>query len=384
MTPTLSAEALVQCLAAARIGTTFNQYRDERLAERLTRYLEARADAPILSSARRPVTAAHGSPASPSRRSASSPATGRARRARRSSTASSQTWRSRTTSCCGTSSRRTRHRDVEPAADAARDHCRAALRSELARGRRVLAVGRIAEARSKRRMSAIRRMAARPPSVRRLLRASARPRPRRPAQHLPARCDARRRLRRRAARRGRVLADLRPRHRRQGTPRARPRDLPRRRSVHRRGRRTRDGPVRTKARAGHRLHRRRLGLRAYRARDAHHVDHRRHRRLRAHGLVERNGAARPDCGRRHVPAAAARARDLVRPLRLRLRRDPGPDRLQPAVRRQAARGERVDGSLARRRRDQHGLGRDRLPCPPGHEEDRRAHHTRGSVRRATR
>jgi hypothetical protein len=43
-----SAEAVVQRLAAARIGTTFNQYRDERLAERLARYLEERADAPVL------------------------------------------------------------------------------------------------------------------------------------------------------------------------------------------------------------------------------------------------------------------------------------------------------------------------------------------------
>jgi uracil-DNA glycosylase len=48
VTPTPSAEAFVQRLAAARIGTTFNQYRDECLAERLTRYLETRVDAPIL------------------------------------------------------------------------------------------------------------------------------------------------------------------------------------------------------------------------------------------------------------------------------------------------------------------------------------------------
>jgi uracil-DNA glycosylase len=39
---------LVQRLAAARIGTTFNQYADERLADRLTRYLADRIDAPIL------------------------------------------------------------------------------------------------------------------------------------------------------------------------------------------------------------------------------------------------------------------------------------------------------------------------------------------------
>jgi hypothetical protein len=38
----------VQRLAATQIGTTFNQYCDERLAERLTDYLTARADAPVL------------------------------------------------------------------------------------------------------------------------------------------------------------------------------------------------------------------------------------------------------------------------------------------------------------------------------------------------
>ena len=40
--------ALVNRLAAARIGDTFNQYRDERLALRLARYLDERADAPLL------------------------------------------------------------------------------------------------------------------------------------------------------------------------------------------------------------------------------------------------------------------------------------------------------------------------------------------------
>ena len=77
------------------------------------------------------------------------------------------------------------------------------------------------------------------------------------------------------------------------------------------------------------------------------------RRLRAHRLVERDVAARPHRGRRHVPAGAPRARHLVRPLRLRLRRDPRADRLQPALRGQAARGERAHGPVARRRRDQH-------------------------------
>ena len=41
--------ALVDTLAAATIGDTFNQYRDSSLRrERLTAYLESRADAPIL------------------------------------------------------------------------------------------------------------------------------------------------------------------------------------------------------------------------------------------------------------------------------------------------------------------------------------------------
>ena len=68
--------ALVDDYRPGRIGTTFNQYRDERLAERLTRYLERRRRR-FCSSARRPVTAARGSRASRSRPSASSPARGR-------------------------------------------------------------------------------------------------------------------------------------------------------------------------------------------------------------------------------------------------------------------------------------------------------------------
>ncbi|HET7856283.1 MAG TPA: uracil-DNA glycosylase [Gaiellaceae bacterium] len=40
--------SLVQRLAAVRIGATFNQYADSRLCVRLTAYLESRLDAPIL------------------------------------------------------------------------------------------------------------------------------------------------------------------------------------------------------------------------------------------------------------------------------------------------------------------------------------------------
>ena len=39
---------MVEALAAARIGDTFNQYRDPRLADRLARYLDDRADVPLL------------------------------------------------------------------------------------------------------------------------------------------------------------------------------------------------------------------------------------------------------------------------------------------------------------------------------------------------
>ena len=44
----MRADRLVQRLARATIGATFNQYADERLAERLRAYLESRAGASIL------------------------------------------------------------------------------------------------------------------------------------------------------------------------------------------------------------------------------------------------------------------------------------------------------------------------------------------------
>ena len=40
--------ALVDRLVTAQIGATFNQYSDPRLAERLVRYLESRAGAPLM------------------------------------------------------------------------------------------------------------------------------------------------------------------------------------------------------------------------------------------------------------------------------------------------------------------------------------------------
>ena len=211
------------------------------------------------SSARRPVTAAHGSPASHSRWNASSLVMGRARRAQPSSTASSQTWRSRTTSAVECRSRRT-----PGTATSNRPPTRLEITAalpfarELARGRRVLAVGGLAEAAlsapyarhpSHGGAAAFReKLACRVPSLDldRVVRRNT----------FLARRDARRQLRLlRPARRGRVLADVRPRLRASGTPRARPRNLPRRRSVHRRERRARDGPVRTKPGAGSRLHR---------------------------------------------------------------------------------------------------------------------------------
>ena len=57
--------ALVDRLASARIGGTYNQYAEApHLCERLTRYLDGRSEAPICSSARRPATAARASPGS--------------------------------------------------------------------------------------------------------------------------------------------------------------------------------------------------------------------------------------------------------------------------------------------------------------------------------
>ena len=99
------------------------------------------------SSARRPDTAARASRASRSRPSASSRARGRARRPRRSSTACSKSSSSRTPCCSGTSCRRILARRRANRAPTRREvEAGLPFARELARGRRVLAVGRVAEA----------------------------------------------------------------------------------------------------------------------------------------------------------------------------------------------------------------------------------------------
>ena len=72
------------------------------------------------------------------------------------------------------------------------------------------------------------------------------------------------------------------------------------------------------------------------------------RRTRVRRRRERDGAPRAHRRGRHVSAEPSRARDLVRPLRRRLRRHPRPNRLQPAPRRQGPRRRRARAPLARR------------------------------------
>ena len=76
-------------------------------------------------------------------------------------------------------------------------------------------------------------------------------------------------------------------------------------------------------------------LLADRARDEHRLDAARDPRLRADRRGERDRAADPHGGGRHVPAGAPRPRDLVRAVRRRVRRDPRPGGVRPAVRRAA-------------------------------------------------
>ena len=114
-------------------------------------------------------------------------------------------------------------------------------------------------------------------------------------------------------------------------------------------------------------------LLARRARDAHRLDRRRDRGLRAGGRGGRRRAARAHRGRRHVPARAPRARDLVRPLRLRLRRDPragsSSGRSSPA---RSSTPDALTRAVARRGGPRARRARDRLCRPAGPEEDRRA------------
>ena len=77
------------------------------------------------------------------------------------------------------------------------------------------------------------------------------------------------------------------------------------------------------------------GLRAHRAGHRRGLDAARDPRLRADGRGERDRAAHPHRGGRHVPARAPGPRHLLRALRLRLRRDPRPGGVRAAVRRRA-------------------------------------------------
>ena len=120
-----------------------------------------------------------------------------------------------------------------------------------------------------------------------------------------------------------------------------------------------------------RLRHRRRGLRPRRVRQRGVVGPARARGAQPRRGGERDRAARPHGGGRHVPARAPCPRHRARALRLGLRRDPRPDGLQPAARRPRARRRRAAHALARGG-GVHGRGRrDRRVRAPGPGEDRR-------------
>ena len=102
------------------------------------------------------------------------------------------------------------------------------------------------------------------------------------------------------------------------------------------------------------------------------------------GAASGDRAADPHRRGRPVPARAPRARHLLRPLRLGLRRDPRPRRVRPDVLRPRARGGRADRAVAGGRRDQPGRARARRARAPGPAADRRADRRPGPGGRAAR
>ena len=141
-----------------------------------------------------------------------------------------------------------------------------------------------------------------------------------------------------------------------------------------------DGSVRPDPRDLGWFRARRSGLRHHRSRDTYRLDAARHPRLRRDRRRQCDRFAHPHCGRRYVPARPPRARDLVRPVRVGVRRDSRPDGVRPALRRQGRRGRRADGAMARRRRHQLDRARPRAVRPSGSEGDRRGDRSRGCGR----
>ena len=132
-----------------------------------------------------------------------------------------------------------------------------------------------------------------------------------------------------------------------------------------------DGSVRPDPCDLGRFRARRSRLRHHRPRDPYRLDAARHPRLRRDRRRQCDRPAHSHCGRRYVPARPPRARNLVRPVRVGVRRDSRPDGVRTTLRRQGRRGRRADGAMARRRRDQLDRARPRAVRPSGSEGDRR-------------
>ena len=337
--PTLQRrERLRRLLAAARIGTTFNQYADSQLPsrDRLERYLDehaARADPARRRGARLSRHARSGIPLTSERQLTGA---GRPRRPPRSSTGRSPSsgstddvllWNVVPT--------HPGRRALEPAADAAEIEPSAAVRRPSSRGdAAVIAVGRVAHARSA------------APYVRHpshggaaafrhgldaalCIGYAAMEQYPDPPQHDPARGDA-------ACLSGMVQLAVarrhghaRPRDRVRGHPRARPRDLPDRRRARGAPGRAADGPLRADPGARRRLRLAAIaGCRRHGARLLARLGAARGPRLRARRRLAAGSIllARAAAADMFPPERRARGISL-RPLRRPLRRDPRPARL---------------------------------------------------------
>ena len=157
------------------------------------------------------------------------------------------------------------------------------------------------------------------------------------------------------ARGRRVVDHVRARDGRPGPFGAGAGDLPRRLGGDRPACGPRDGSARAPPGRRGRLPVRRGGLWPGGAGDQCRLGDGAHPRLPDDRSGERDRAADPDGGRRHVPARAARPRHLIRALRVGVRRDPRPGGVRAAVRGPRARCRGAHRPVA-------GCGRDQ---PPG-------------------
>ena len=205
-------------------------------------------------------------------------------------------------------------------------------------------------------------------------------RPERPAQHAAARRDDGDLLGRAAARRGRLLDHVRAGDGDRGAAGSRSGDLPRRLGLGGDPGGPAHGPDRAAAGDRRRVPAGHGRLRPDRAGDQRRLLGAADPGLPAHRRRERHRAADPHRGGRHVPARAPRARDLVRAVRLGVRRDPRAGGVRAAVRGPRARRGRADRAVAGGRRDQPLRIGARAAGAAGPEADRRADRRRANGR----